>query len=226
MKMMGKGFFITFEGGEGAGKTTLIEKLFFQLLTEGFPVAKTREPGGTELGEKIRSILHHFSKPISPYAELSLFLASRAQQIAEIIRPALNEGKILLCDRFNDSTVVYQGVARDLGIEKVNLFTQWICEDLEPQLTIYLDIDPQLGLLRAKQRDEKRGEEVYETKADACMEKESLGFHMKIREGYLALAKKKAHFHVIDASLSFDEVYNAVIDLVYTEVLSRKSNKV
>ena len=117
---MKKGIFVTFEGGEGAGKTTLIETIAAQLEKSGFSVLKTREPGGTSLGEEIRhALLKHRDEPISPYAELCLFLASRSQHIREVIIPALNRGKAVLCDRFNDSTIAYQGAARGLGMDRV-----------------------------------------------------------------------------------------------------------
>ncbi|MBU6446804.1 MAG: dTMP kinase, partial [Verrucomicrobia bacterium] len=117
-----RGKFITFEGGEGAGKTTLIEEIARQLTQEGRPVLKTREPGGTKLGEQIRTMLLQHTGPVSPYAEFSLFLASRAQHILEVIGPALESGKIVLCDRFNDSSIAYQGAARGLGMEQVGAF--------------------------------------------------------------------------------------------------------
>src|SRR6187431_1687241 len=147
---MKRGIFITIEGGEGAGKTTLIESLYQHLLGLGREVLKTREPGGTPLGEEIRKILLHSTGPVSPYAELSLFLASRAQHISELIAPALAAGKVVLCDRFNDSTIAYQGMARGLGMEEVAAVCRFICAGLEPQLTLYLDIDPAVGLSRAK----------------------------------------------------------------------------
>lgn len=188
---MRQGILITFEGGEGAGKTTLIDEMARKLSGRDRIVLKTREPGGTKLGEHIRSILLQHPEPISPYAELSLFLASRAQHIVEVIGPALEQGKIVLCDRFNDSSVAYQGAARGLGMEEVRAFCKFISQGVEPALTFYLDLDPQIGLARAaKERSQDR------------IEAETLLFHQKIREAYLSIHHKNPHrFHLIDASL-------------------------
>ncbi len=194
---MKRGIFITIEGGEGAGKTTLIESLYKHLLGMGRQVLKTREPGGTPLGEEIRKILLHHKGPVSPYTELSLFLASRAQHISELIAPALEAGKVVLCDRFNDSTIAYQGMARGLGMDKVASFCEFICAGLEPNLTLYLDIDPKQGISRAKK-----------THSLDRIEAENLAFHAKIREGYLALRKKYPHrFHLINADQSPEAVF-------------------
>lgn len=187
-----KGVFITFEGGEGAGKTTLIEAMTHTLSKEGCPVLKIREPGGTELGEKIRNLLLHTSVAISPYAELLLFLASRAQHIQEVIRPALQAGKIVLCDRFNDSTIAYQGVARGLGMEEVEAFCRFISQGIEPDLTFYLDIDPASGLKRA-----------HVGRAADRIEVEDFAFHQTIREAFLAIQRKDPkRFHLINATQS------------------------
>jgi len=184
------GVFITFEGGEGAGKTTLIEGIAKRLSEQGRSVLKVREPGGTELGEAIRHLLLHHKAPVSPYAELALFLASRAQHIVEVIRPALAAGKIVLCDRFNDSTIAYQGGARGLGMEKVAAFCKFLCQNLEPHLTLYLDLNPELGLMRAKN-----------SRSQDRIESEDVAFHAKIREAYLAIHKKDPkRFHLLDAT--------------------------
>lgn len=199
-----KGLFITFEGGEGAGKTTLIERIFTQLSHEGRQVVKTREPGGTSLGEEIRSLLLHHKGPVSPYAELSLFLASRAQHIAELILPALEAGKIVLCDRFNDSTIAYQGMARGLGMDKVASVCHFISSGLEPHLTLYLDIDPADGLSRVKK-----------SRSTDRIEAENLAFHTKIREGYLSIHKKDpTRFHLLNAEQPPEEVYVQAIELI------------
>jgi dTMP kinase len=200
---MNKGYFITFEGGEGAGKTTLIEKISSHLTTLRRSFIKTREPGGTKLGEEMRKLLLNFSEEkMSPYTELCLFLAARAEHIKEVILPALNEGKIVLCDRFNDSTVAYQGCGRDLGMEKVKHFCSFISQDLKPRLTIYLNIDPEIALPRAK-----KNLATFEKGYDR-IESEALFFHKKIREAFLILAKNEPErFLVIDASLSKEEVF-------------------
>ncbi len=203
-----QGLFITFEGGEGAGKTTLIEEMARQLFHEGRQVLKTREPGGTKLGEHIRAILLQHSEPVSPYAELSLFLASRAQHVMEVIGPALEEGKIVLCDRFNDSSVAYQGAARGLGVEQVSAFCKFVSQGIEPHLTFYLDLDPKVGLTRAaKERKQDR------------IESEALMFHQKIREAYLAIHKEDPkRFHLIDAGLPPAKVFEEAMKRVRSYV--------
>ena len=194
---MGKGLFITFEGGEGAGKTTLIDRIIDAIASKGRSVIKVREPGGTPLGEEIRQLVLHRQGKINPYAELALFLASRAQHISEVILPALEAGQVVLCDRFNDSTIAYQGAARGLGVEKVAQFCEFISQGLKPQLTLYLDLDPEVGLKRAaKAREQDR------------IESETVLFHRKIREGYLAILKKEEHrFRLIDATHSPEKVF-------------------
>jgi dTMP kinase len=196
--MAKRGLFITFEGGEGAGKTTLINSLVEELKARGKTVLKTREPGGTTLGEEIRNLLLHQKGPVSSYAELSLFLASRAQHIAEVIEPALYAGKVVLCDRFNDSSVAYQGAARGLGMDAVSTVCNFFSQNLKPDLTLYLDLDPEVGLGRASlAREQDR------------IEAETLAFHRKIREGYLAIHRKEStRFRLIDARLSPVEVFH------------------
>jgi len=194
--------FITFEGGEGAGKTTLIDQIVQELSSKGCPLVRTREPGGTLLGEGIRNLLLQ-PKTLSPYAELCLFLASRAQHIADVIRPALEAGKIVLCDRFNDSSVAYQGAARGLGVDKVAEVCSFISERLEPDLTFYLDLDPEIGLSRI-QRSKDR------------IEAEDLSFHRKIQGAFHALAKLyPERLHILDASQSPSKVFTDAMSFVY-----------
>jgi dTMP kinase len=196
------GRFITFEGGEGAGKTTLIEEVEKWFQERRFAVFRTREPGGTQLGESVRQILLQPATTISPYAELALFLASRAQHVEEKIRPALKEGKIVLCDRFNDSSIAYQGSARELGLENVEKVCTFFSQGLVPELTLYLDIEPEVGLsriLRSKDR----------------IEVEKLTFHQKIREGYHYLANRyPERFYLLDASKKPKEVFQQAVDLI------------
>lgn len=205
------GLFITFEGGEGAGKTTLIQKVVHYFASSDYPLLKTREPGGTKLGEEIRSILlKNSSEPIAPFAELCLFLSSRAQHVFELIQPALDAHKIVLCDRFNDSSVAYQGAARGLGMKRVSELCN-LAIGLEPQLTIYLDIDPEAGLARVKKsREQDR------------IEAEALDFHRKIREAYLKIClEHKSRFHLIDASQSPDAVFEEAIQRINILLKSR-----
>jgi dTMP kinase len=195
--------FISFEGGEGAGKSTLIQKVYEYLIKENKPVLLTRAPGGTMTGELIRHLLlHHDEKDICSRTELFLFLADRAQHVQEVILPALKANKIVLCDRFNDSTVAYQGGARGFDLDWVRKLCHFATKDLEPDLTLYLDIDPHEGLKRV-QRSKDR------------IEKEAISFHQKIRDAYLSIAKKEPkRFHVLDAFKGPDDVYNHALRLL------------
>ena len=194
---MRHGKLITFEGGEGAGKTSLIEGIYQHLISQKHAVFKTREPGGTPLSEKVRSLLlENSQEKVSPFAELALFLASRAQHLEEVLLPALDEGKIILCDRFNDSSVAYQGIARALGKEDVFRACAFFSQNLEPDLTFFLDIDPSLGLLRAQK-----------IKEQDRIEKEGFSFHSKVREAFLEIAKENPkRIHVLDATLPKEKV--------------------
>jgi len=206
---LNKGFFITFEGGEGAGKSSLIREIEKNLTTRNYLFISTREPGGCKLSEEIRKLVLEFEqKNFSARAELCLYLASRAQHVKTIIKPALNEKKIVLCDRFNDSTIAYQGHARNLGIEPVEDFCDFICSGLKPDLTIYLDIDPKIGLKRTtRQANTDSGLDR--------LEQEKMDFHKKVREGYLLIAKKyPQRFKVIDASKSKEQVLAEGIKLL------------
>lgn len=181
------GLFVTFEGGEGAGKSTLMRRLFDHFTKEQFPVVKTREPGGTPFGEELRSfLLHHPGLQIGARAELFLFLASRAQHVEEYIRPHLKRGDLILCDRFSDSTVAYQGAGRHLGVSFVEEACLMATSQLEPHLTIYLDVDPKVGLSRAKNRG-----------AGDRIEHEKVPFHIAVRDAFLALAERNAHRFVV-----------------------------
>lgn len=199
-----RGRFITLEGGEGAGKTTLMQALSLHLNKREIPILRTREPGGTKLGEAVRHLLLHYEAPVSPFAELSLFLASRAQHVAELIEPALQSGKWVICDRFHDSTIAYQGGARGLGMEKVAEFCYFVSGGLKPDLTLYLDIDPKIGLSRAKKE-----------RAQDRIESEKLAFHEKIRQSFLKIhAQDPKRFHLLDASLSLDVVAKKAIAII------------
>lgn len=179
---MKRGLFVTFEGGEGAGKSTLAASLRDALKAEGHPVLFTREPGGTPFGEELRNLLLHHKSKVFDKAELFLFLSSRIQHIEEAIKPALAAGMIVLCDRFNDSTIAYQGSARGLGIDYVAQACALACGTFTPDLTFLVDIDPKVGLARTNRR--RQGAAVDR------LEGEALSFHEKVRDGYLQLAKQ------------------------------------
>jgi dTMP kinase len=205
-----RGCLITFEGGEGAGKSTLIASVAERLTSEGVPFIRVREPGGTSLGEKIRALLLDASSVISSYAELCLFLASRAQLIEEVILPALARGDLVLCDRFNDSSIVYQGEARGLGVMEVAHFCNFISQKLEPDLTLYLDIEPSEGLQRVKGvRSEDR------------IEKETLTFHTRIRNAYLKRCHlESSRMHCLDGSQPPDVVFHKAIAIIHSKIKS------
>jgi dTMP kinase len=194
--MESKGLLITLEGGEGAGKSTLLDYLFYQLAQTNHPVIKTREPGGSELGEAIRRLLLQPGlSPIGPKAELLLFLAARAQHIEEVIRPALNTGHIVLCDRFNDSTIAYQGAARGLDFAEIQQFCDLVCREIQPKLTLLLDLPPEEGFKRIRNLFKQ------ETVVGDRFEAEQLDFHARVRQAFLDLAEQyPERIHLIDAS--------------------------
>jgi len=208
-----KGIFITFEGIDGSGKTTQIELLNNFLKQSGFDVILTREPGGTDIGNKIRKILLD-SKNIqmSHRAETLLFLASRAELVSKVIRPSLNQGKIIICDRFFDSTIAYQGIARQLGAEKVLDMSLWATENIIPDLTFLLSID--IGECENRIKNGKK-------KKDR-IEKEEIEFKNKIQQGYLQLAgQNKERFIIVNGYLDIESVF-AVIKSNTLRVLKLK----
>lgn len=197
--------FITIEGGEGAGKTTLIN-LFEKTLQEwGFSVVKTREPGGSLLGNEIRSWLlnRHESIKIGAKAELLMFLAARAQHIEEVIKPAIAAGQVVLCDRFNDSTIAYQGVGRGLGLSFVRDLCNTICGKTLPDLTFYLDVDPAIGLQRTKRLSKENAGAGEVDRIEA----EALEFHQRVRSAFAEIAQAEPErFISVDASMSREKV--------------------
>jgi len=196
--------FISLEGIEGCGKTTQLEGLSTFLKEKGRSFVVTREPGGTAIGEKIRSILlDPASKELVPAAELLLYMADRAQHIHSLIKPRLAEGKIVVCDRYFDATVVYQGFARGLGIGFIRDLHRVILEDLIPDITLLLDLPPRIGLARAWQALDNGNRSDTESR----FEEETISFHEKVRAGYLELSRREPRrFKVIDASRKIDEV--------------------
>lgn len=205
--------FITIEGGEGAGKTTLIGKLSGVLESSGYEVVTTREPGGSRLSNHIRQwLLNRDSNlPIGYKAELLLFLSARAQHLEELIKPALQQGKALICDRFNDSTIVYQGLGRGLGMDYVKQLCDIVSEDIIPNLTLFLDVDPSVGLMRTK----KTAKENARPGELDRIEAERLDFHERVRQGFLTLAKRyPERIKVIDANQSEDSVFRQAKQLL------------
>ncbi len=190
--------FITLEGIEGAGKTTVLPQLTALLEARGARCTVTREPGGTAFGLRVRAILlDPDQRGLDPHAELLLYVADRVQHVREVIRPALARGEVVLCDRYMDATIVYQGVARKLGRDLVQQLHVLVLGDLKPDLTLLFDLPAEVGLARAW-RDFDRGER---SRRESRFEQEDLVFHEAVREGYLHLARREPQrFQIIDAS--------------------------
>ena len=201
-----RGLFITFEGPEGSGKSTQLRGLARRLRAAGHPVLETAEPGGTPIGTQIRRVLLDArNQELCPTAELLLMFASRAQNVDQWILPALAKGEIVLCDRFTDSTLVYQGVARGLGSEVVYELDRIACRGLVPDMTLVIDIDTETGLARAHQRNDRTQD--VETRLD----QQSVAFHRQVREAYRRLAEDEPkRVRLIDGSRSVDDVAEEV----------------
>lgn len=202
-----RGFFISLEGGEGSGKTTLIQGLKNWLESRGIEVLATREPGGTALGDKIREILLT-SKDlrIGSMAELFLFLAARAQHLEERVVPALKRGAVVISDRFNDSTVAYQGAARGLGVDTVRNLTREACRGTLPGLTFLLDIDPLVGLARSKATNKMEAAAGSHDR----IESEALLFHQRVREALLEEAERDpSRIVILDAKIPKEKLLQA-----------------
>jgi dTMP kinase len=212
-----QGVFITFEGIEGSGKSTQISRLLHYLTNNGRPATLTREPGGTPIGDQVRKILlNPANKLLDPTAELLLYAASRAQHLREVIRPALDAGRVVLCDRFSDATLAYQGYGRGLSIATIRELDHIVTAGLRPRLTVLLDIDAATGVGRARGRNTREG-----LHGEARFEDEDLSFHNRVRNGYLDLAKQESgRIRIIDAARTPEEVQEDVRKIV-DEVLEK-----
>jgi dTMP kinase len=192
------GLFITFEGGEGSGKSTQADLLAQRLEAAGQRVPRLREPGGTPLGEELRQLLLHRQTAMSPTAELLLFLAARAELVRSVLQPALAEEAIVICDRFSDSTFAYQGYGRGLDLAELRRLNAFATDGLVPDLTVLLDLPVAAGRAR-KQRDE----DAFQREDDA--------FHERVRQGYLELARQDPdRWLVLDATLPVEELARAI----------------
>lgn len=196
--------FITLEGIEGAGKTTILPHLVTSLEARGATCTVTREPGGTVFGRQVRAILlDPAHSGLDPLAELLLYVADRVQHAREVIRPALDRGEVVLCDRYMDATIVYQGVARKLGRDLIAALHGMVLGELKPDATLLFDLPVKVGLERAWQ-DFDRGER---SQRESRFEQERLAFHEAVRDGYLRLARMEPQrFHIIDASADLQTV--------------------
>ncbi len=205
--------FITFEGGDGSGKSTQVNLLKDYLDNLNFETIKTREPGGTPSAEILRDLLTTGEvERWNPMSEALLMWASRYEHLTQVIEPALNSGKNVICDRFYDSTFAYQGVAHNLGIDKMEDLKKIIIGDIEPDVTFILDIDPKVGLKRSLDRSNKENR----------FESYNIDFHNKIRSGFLEIAKKnKERCVVVDASLNEQEINNLIITVINNLIVDK-----
>lgn len=196
-----KGLFVTFEGGDGAGKTSILSRIGEELRASGYSVLETREPGGIRIAEKIREvILDRSHTEMDSRTEALLYAAARRQHLVEKVIPALEEGQIVLCDRFIDSSLAYQGVARGLGLEEVYSINEFAIENCMPDVTLLFDIQPEEGLARI---------EANEGREQNRLDLEHLDFHKKVHAAYKALADKyKDRIRVIQAGQELDDVQN------------------
>lgn len=212
---MNKGFFITFEGLEGAGKSTQIKILQKYLASKGWPTVITREPGGTYIGDEIRDILLDIdNKDLDYKVEALLYAASRAQLVSKIIKPALEDGKIVLSDRYVDSSLAYQGYGRRLPIDLILEFNKWATGGLQPDLTLLLHLPAETGLARNNSEQADR------------IESESLAFHKRVEEGYDELARmNKDRYEIIDATRDAEKVSRDIIEIVEQCFLKKSSVK-
>lgn len=212
-------FFITFEGIEGSGKTTQLGHLDKYLQDLGYLTVVTREPGGCSISDTIRSLLlDPESKDMTSRTELLLYSAARAQHVVECIRPALDAGKIVLCDRFSDATSVYQGAGRGLDMKQLEQISAFAADGLSPDLTLLLDYPVEEGIQRARQRNS-----ADEMESEGRFELEALTFHQRIRDGYLDLAKHEKRFQIIDALGDEVSVSKRIKDIVDRFLTGRRS---
>ena len=208
--------FITFEGIEGSGKTTQLRRLAEAWQAQGRGVVATKEPGGTPVADRIRSILLDSAHVIDPVAETFLFAASRRQHVMELIRPAMTRGDEVLCDRFTDATLAYQGFGRLLPLDALRSLNDWATGGLKPDLTLLFDLPEEAGLTRARRRN------AGATSDEGRFEAEDLRFHRRVREGYLALAiAEPGRFAVVNAEGTEEEVFGKMLETMQARAGAR-----
>ena len=209
---MSNGMFITFEGADGCGKTTQQMLVADYLESKGYEVLITREPGAKGLGEDIRKILLDYKGPVSERCESLLFLADRAQHVDNMILPAIEKGQIVLCDRYTDSTVAYQGYGRQQNLERIKKLNDFATNLLKPDLTFVFDIDVETSMQRVGKEKDR-------------MESEGKEFHNRVRNGYLKLAEEEPNrIKVLDAAKSIDEIHEEVVNILEAAFWSKEHN--
>ena len=209
------GFFVTFEGIEGAGKSTAIKFAENYLLQHKKEAVVTREPGGTEIAEAIRQLLlNYYEEDMAEDTEQLLFFASRAQHIAQVIKPALKKGEIVLCDRFTDASFAYQGGGRGIEKKRIEILEQWTNGNIRPDITVLLDVEPKVGLTRARERGSSPDR----------IEVEQLHFFERVRDVYLErAAQDKSRYKIVDANVSLSETEQSIITIM-EEILTDLNN--
>jgi dTMP kinase len=207
-----RGVFITMEGPEGAGKSTQA-RLLYDALRDRYPVLSTREPGGTAIGERIRALLlDDAHTEMSPHTEMLLFAASRAQFVTDVVEPALRDGRVLVSERYVDASIAYQGVGRGLGVELVRRVNEIATRGVRPDLTILLDIEPAMGLRRA--RDAAGKKEGRPGRGDR-LEQEAVAFHARVRAGFLAIAHEEPdRVRIVDGNRAQQVIHDEIVRLV------------
>ncbi|MFZ1382049.1 MAG: dTMP kinase [Scrofimicrobium sp.] len=194
------GLFITFEGGDGSGKTTQVARIAKVLAEAGVPILVTREPGGTELGAQLRQLVMHGPEDVDPRTEALLYAADRAYHVATVIRPALAEGMVVVEDRYIDSSVAYQGAARELGSGEIRGLSEWATEGLDPDITVLFDVDSVVGIARTGSNLDR-------------LERSGDDFHQRVRDGYLEMAEADPErFIVVDASGDVESVFRDALE--------------
>src|SRR5579863_6434604 len=221
--LVSRGKFITFEGLDGCGKSTQLKKLAAVLRHQGFDVVMTREPGGTSTGEKIRQVLlDSRTAGLDSHSELALMFASRAQHIHEVIQPAVTAGKIVLCDRFTDSTEAYQGGGRKLGSAPVLELHKILCGNLQPDLTILMDCDVAASVSRARQRNSSYAVKHGRKNDENRFERESKAFFTRVHQAYLAIAHREPHrVAVVDARGTPTQTHKKIVDIISNKLKLR-----
>ncbi len=219
MKKKGLSLFITFEGGEGSGKTTQIRRLQRYFTQKGIPCKVTREPGGCPISEKVRKILlnpDHYD--LAPMSELFLYEAARAQHVEEVIKPLLRKGIVILCDRFSDATLTYQGYGRRIDLSLIESLNHHATQGIKPDVTFLLDCPSDTGLKRARQRNQ-----ALKKEKEGRFEEEEVQFHHRVRRGYLSIARKESHrIKVIDTREGEEKVFQRIRRIV-DELIVRSS---